>query len=121
MPGHISLFDDLDRMDPDAWVSHLAPDVVMRFANEDPVYGRPACRERAVSLFTSMRGISHHIVERWQHGEATIVEAAVTFTLPDGIDVILPMVTIYRVAQRGLISDYRVYLDPGPLWPADAA
>jgi ketosteroid isomerase-like protein len=115
--SHLQLFDELDRMDPDAFARHLAPDVVMRFANEAPVYGRDACRERAVSLFTSMAGLSHHVVERWAHGDATIVEASVTFTLPDHSEVVVPMVTIYRTAARGLIADYRVYLDPSQLWP----
>ena len=118
MPSHAQLFDDLDRMDPDAWVGHLAPDVVMRFANEDPVYGHAGARAAVVSLFDSMAGISHQLVDRWDHGNATIVEASVTFTLRDGTDVVVPMVTIYRTARGGLITDYRVYLDPSQLWPA---
>jgi ketosteroid isomerase-like protein len=111
------LFDDLDRMDADAWVSHLAPEVVMRFANEDPVYGRDACRTQARLLFDSVTGISHHIVERWEHGDATIVEASVTFTLADEQRITIPMVTIFRADRRNLIADYRVYVDPSPLWP----
>jgi ketosteroid isomerase-like protein len=96
MVSRLNLFEDLDRMDADAWVSHLAPDVVMQFANEDPVYGRATCRARVVSLFDSVASLSHHIVARWEHGDATIVEAAVTFTRDADDDLTIPMVTIYR-------------------------
>ena len=111
-----TLFDDLDRMDADAWLGHLAPEVVMRFANEDPILGRDGCRTSVLSLFDSVRSIQHHVTERWRHGEATIVEASVDFSLPDGREVALPMVTIYRTNDHGLIADYRVYTDPRPLW-----
>ena len=117
MSAHDQLFEALDQMESEAWISHLAPDVVMQFANEDPVYGRDMCRTRVASLFASVRAISHHIVARWEHGDATIVETVVTFTLPDETEVTLPMVTIYRTGLQGLIADYRIYVDPSPLWP----
>ena len=104
-------------MDPDAWTAHLAADVVMRFANEDPVYGRAACRAQVVSLFRSVTSVSHHLIERWEHGDATILEVSITFGLPDGTDVAIPVVMIHRADRYGLITDYRVYLDPSPLWP----
>jgi ketosteroid isomerase-like protein len=120
MSRRSELFEDLDRMDADAWVSHLAPDVVMRFANEEPVYGRDACRAQARLLFTSVSGLSHHVIARWEHGDTTIVETTVTFTLPDTTRLPIPMVTIYRVGRHDEIADYRVYLDPSPLWPPPA-
>ncbi len=116
MVSRLNLFEDLDRMDADAWVAHLAPDVVMQFANEDPVYGKANCRAQVVSLFDSVTSVSHHIVARWEHGDATIVEAAVTFGRRDAEPLTIPMVTIYRTAGEGLIADYRVYLDPSSLW-----
>jgi ketosteroid isomerase-like protein len=117
MPAHRDLFDSLDRMDADAWIAHLAPDVVMQFANEDPVYGHASCRERAHSLFDSVRSISHEQLARWEHGDATIAETRVTVGLPDDSSVTIPMVTIYRTDTHDLIADYRIYLDPSPLWP----
>jgi ketosteroid isomerase-like protein len=118
MRSPIELFNDLDRRDSDAWAAHLAPDVVMRFANEDPVYGRDACRAAAVSLFVSMESITHYVIDSWVHGDATIVEASVEFVRPDGVALAVPMVTIYRTAAHGLVTDYRVYVDPSELWPS---
>ncbi len=109
------LFAALDRMDAQAWSDQLARDVVMCFANNAPVYGRDACRSQAVSLFDRVNSVSHHIVEQWEHGQATFTEAAVSVVKSDGDDVTIPMVTIYRTNQHGLIADYRVYMDPEPL------
>ena len=117
MAPHEQLFADLDRLDGEAWIAHLAPDVVMQFGNEDPVYGHATCRQRVRSLFGSVRSISHELIAHWEHGDATIVETRVTFVLPDETPVTLPMVTIYRTDTHDLIADYRIYLDPSPLWP----
>ncbi len=108
-------FDDLDRMDADGWSSHLAPDVVLRLANEDPVYGRAAARDHAAAWLSRMTSISHDILARWRHGDTTIVETSLTVTPTGATEVVIPSVTIYRTEPHGLISDYRVYIDPSPL------
>ena len=44
MPGHETLFEDIDSMDPDRYARHLSDNVVMRFGNSDPMVGRvPVC------------------------------------------------------------------------------
>lgn len=112
------MFADLERMDAHAWASRLAPDVVMRFANEDPVYGRDRCREAVAAFHARIEGVRYDLVELWEHGEATIVEANVTYRRTDGREVTLPTVTIYRTGADDLISDYRVYADLAPVFAA---
>ena len=82
MSSHAQMFDDIDRMDADAWAAHLAPDAVMRFGNADPVHGREACRDALAAFYGQINGLAHHVLEQWEHGEATIVEADVTYTAP---------------------------------------
>jgi ketosteroid isomerase-like protein len=110
----MTLFADIDRMDPHAWASYLADDVVMRFGNAEPVYGRAACRDALAALYARVDGLRHEVVEQWEHGEATIVEANVTYTRIDGHEVTVPVVTIYRTGPDDLIFDYRVYIDVAP-------
>ncbi|MGZ4299637.1 MAG: nuclear transport factor 2 family protein [Solirubrobacteraceae bacterium] len=112
------MFADLERMDAHAWASCLAPDVVMRFANEEPVYGREGCREALAPFLARIEGLRYDLVELWEHGEATIVEANVTYRRTDGREVTLPTVTIYRTGADDLISDYRVYADVAPVFAA---
>jgi ketosteroid isomerase-like protein len=110
------MFDDIDRMDAQAWASHLAPDAVMRFGNADPVHGREACRDALAAFYGQINGLAHHVIEQWEHGEATIVEADVRYTRTDEREVTVPVVTIYRTNAQDLIADYRVYIDLAPVF-----
>jgi ketosteroid isomerase-like protein len=110
------MFADIDRMDAEAWAAHLAPDAVMRFGNSDPVHGREACRDALAAFYDQIHGLSHHVIEQWEHGAATIVEAAVTYTRTDDREVTVPVVTIYRTNVADLIADYRVYIDLAPVF-----
>jgi ketosteroid isomerase-like protein len=112
------MFADIERMDVHAWASYLAPDVVMRVGNADPVHGRDGCRDALSALCARISGLRHELVEQWEHGQATIVEANVTCTRIDGRQVTLPVVTIYRTDANDLISDYRVYTDAAPVFAA---
>jgi ketosteroid isomerase-like protein len=110
------IWDDVDRMDADAWAAHLAPDAVMRFGNADPVRGREACRDALAAFFGQIGGLSHEIVEHWEDGRATITELEVTYRRKDGHAVTVPAVTIFRTDDDGLIVDYRIFVDQAPLF-----
>jgi hypothetical protein len=118
------MFADIERMDARAWAEYLAPDAVMRIGNDDPIYGRDGCRAAVESFYARIDGLRYDLVELWEHGEATIVEASVTYTRTDRREVTLPVVTIYRTDANDLIADYRVYTDIAPVFagaPAAAA
>ena len=110
------MFADIERMDAHAWASYLAPDAVMRVGNDAPIYGRDGCEMALEALYARIDGLRHDLVELWEHGEATIVEANVTYTRRDGQEVTVPVVTIYRTDANDLISDYRVYADIAPVF-----
>jgi ketosteroid isomerase-like protein len=116
MGSRVNMFRDIDRMDADAWAAHLAPDAVMRFGNADPVHGREACRDALAGFYDMIGGLRHEISDQWKHGDATIVEATVTYTRQDGRDVAVPVVTIYRTNVDDMIADYRVYIDLAPVF-----
>jgi ketosteroid isomerase-like protein len=109
------LFADIDRMDAKAFASHLAEDCVLRFGNADEVVGRDAIEEAIAGFFTTIKGLSHDIIEQWDVGETTILQFETTYTRLDDRPVTVPAVTIYR---RGgdLIDDYRIYVDLAPVY-----
>jgi hypothetical protein len=115
MPGHETLFEDIDSMDPDRYARHLSDNVVMRFGNSDPVVGRVPVRDAWAGFCDGLQGVRHDLVERWEAGPATIVEALVTYTRTDDSTVTVPAVTIYR-ANGDLIDDYRIFIDLAPLF-----
>jgi len=109
------LFADIDRMDAKAFASCLAEDCVLRFANADEVVGRDAIEQAIAGFFSTIKGLSHHIVEQWDVDDTTIVQTEATYTRLDDRRVTVPAVTIYR---RGvdLIDDYRIYVDLAPVY-----
>lgn len=109
------LFADIDSMEPDRFAAHLAEDVRFRFGNAEPVHGRDAVRDVWAGFCETVDGVCHDPVEQWAVGAATIAESDVTYTRKDGVTVTVPVVTIYR-SEDGLIQDYRVFIDLGPLF-----
>lgn len=90
------VFADVDRMDAKAFASHLAEDCLLRFGNADEVVGRDAIEEAIAGFFTTIKGISHHIVEEWDVDDATISQLEATYTRRDDRKVTLPAVAIWR-------------------------
>ncbi len=115
MSTSTEVFEDVDRMDATAFASYLAEDCVLRFANTDEVVGRDAIEGAIAGFFSTIKGLSHHIVEQWDVNDTTIVQLEVTYTRMDDRRVTLPAVTIYR---RGgdLIDEYRIYIDLAPIY-----
>jgi ketosteroid isomerase-like protein len=115
VPNHADLFADIDSMEPDRFAQHLSPDATMRFGNAPVVRGRDAIRDAWASFCDTVDGVHHDIVEQWEAGDATIVEASVTYTRKDRSRVTVPVVTIYRAGGE-LIADYRIFIDLAPLF-----
>ena len=120
MPRRDELFPDIDSMEPNRFAAHLASDVTMRFGNAEPIHGRDAVRDAWASFCRDINGVKHDLIEQWTVGNATIVEALVTYTRRDDSRVTIPVVTIYR-ERDGEIVDYRIYIDMAPLFAGEGA
>jgi hypothetical protein len=79
------------------------------------VRGRNTIRDAWASFCETLDGVQHDVVEQWEAGDATIVEANVTYTRNDQSVVTVPVVTIYRAGDE-LIDDYRIFRDLAPLF-----
>src|SRR3954463_1321524 len=115
VPNRADLFADIDSMQPDRFAQHLSAEATMRFGNAPPVRGRDAIRDAWASFCETLDGVHHDIVDQWDAGDATIVEASVTYTRKDQSVVTVPVVTIYRAGGE-LIDDYRIFIDLAPLF-----
>jgi ketosteroid isomerase-like protein len=112
------IWDDVDRMDADAWAAYLAPDAVMRFGNAEPIQGREACRDALAGFFDQIAGLRHDVLGAWTVDGTTITEFSATYVRKDGREVTVPAVTIYRTGGDDLIADYRIFVDQAPLFDA---
>ena len=114
------LFRSIDAMDVAAVVEMFAEDGAMRFANHERVVGRPGVQQAVEALFRGIRALSHSITGvwsgAWERGEVVSVESEVTYTGLDGVRLTpLPATSTLRITH-GLIEDFRVFMDPSPLF-----
>ena len=110
-----SAFASIDALDADAFVAHLAPDVVFRFGNGEPLKGRQAVKEAVEGFWTTIGGLSHHILDVFEDGDTSIVKIDVEYVLTDGRRVTVPNADILTF-DGDLISDWQIYIDLAPLF-----
>ena len=110
-----AIFAAIDTFDPDAFVAHLTEDVVFRFANGEPVVGRAAVREAVAGFFTTIDGLSHDLLGRWDVDDVTIVKADVEYARKDGKRVTVPNADVL-VFEGDLVRDWQIYIDLAPVY-----
>ncbi len=116
MPLYPAMFEDIDRMDAAAWATWLTDDARFRFGNGDETTTRDGARAGLAAFYSLIDGVSHRMLDHWEHGPTTIVRSDVTYTRKDGATVTVPIVTIYHECDGGKIDDYRVYGDVAPVF-----
>ncbi len=111
----VKLFDSIDKMDADRFVSFLAEEASFKFANAPAVKGRKNIYDSVSQFFSAISGLHHSVKEVWEFGEVIICEGEVTYTRRDALKMSFPFVDILRM-KNGLIVDYRIYTDNSPLF-----
>ena len=73
----------------------------------------------AAGCTCARKSIAHAVDRRadWEAGDATIVEASVTYTRKDQGVVTVPVVTIYRAGDER-VDDYRIFIELAPVFAA---
>jgi ketosteroid isomerase-like protein len=110
-----AIFADIDAFDPDKFVAHLTPDAKFRFANADPVTGRDAVREAVAGFFSSIDGLTHHILTVYESGETVIAQIDVEYRRKDGKSVTVPNADIL-IFDGDLVRDWQIYIDVTPVY-----
>jgi ketosteroid isomerase-like protein len=110
------LFADVDRKDAALFATYLAEDAVFRFANADEVVGKDNIETTLGAFYDSIKALSHDRQGLYEVDDTTIVWSDVTYTRFDDSQVTVPVVTIIRRNDDGLIVDYRIFMDAAPLF-----
>ena len=110
-----AIFADIDAFDPDKFVAHLTPDAKFRFANADPVTGREAVKEVVTGFFSSIDGLTHHILNVHESGETVIAQIDVEYRRKDGKSITVPNADIL-VFDGDLVRDWQIYIDVTPVY-----
>ncbi|WP_433734083.1 nuclear transport factor 2 family protein [Nocardia sp. CA-129566] len=106
----------VDSLDAKGFAEHFAPDGKITFGNIPTLEGRNAVEAGCAGFFGTIDGMHHDIVNEWVVGKDTIVELVVTYTRKDGRKVPIPVVSIWTIADSGLIDEYRVFFDLTPVF-----
>jgi ketosteroid isomerase-like protein len=109
------VFAALDGKHPAAVTARITDDVRMRLGNADAVDGKAEFVEATTAFVASISAIRHEITSIWSFDDVVIAELDVDYERLDGRKVTLPRCNVVRV-RNGLASDYRVYLDIGPVY-----
>ncbi|WP_205877013.1 nuclear transport factor 2 family protein [Mycobacterium camsae] len=112
-------FGTVDAGDLDAALATMTDDVTFRFGSGDIARGKHGFIASSVTLATAVASMSHDLstvlrsVDKLE--PAVIAEMTVTYVRHDGSSVMLPCVNTFRFPD-GLIADYRIYADIGPVF-----
>jgi limonene-1,2-epoxide hydrolase len=109
------LFASIDRMDTESFLSFIRPDGSFRFGSAPAVRGHAAIGEAVGGFFASIAGLKHEPRRIVADDDAVMIEGEVTYTRHDGSEISLPFVNVFE-SEGDLISDYRIYIDIGPLY-----
>ena len=110
-----AIFADIDAFDPDKFVAHLTPDAKFRFGNANPVTGPAAVKEGVAGFFSTIDGLTHHILNVYESGNTVIVQIDVEYRRKDGKSVTVPNADIL-VFDGDLVRDWQIYIDVAPVF-----
>lgn len=109
------LFASIDSMDTESFLGFIHEDATFRFGSSAAVTGHAEIRAAVEGFFASFTALQHELQQVITDGDAVACEGEVTYTRHDGSKITLPFVNIFEIDGE-LISQYRVYIDIGPLF-----
>jgi ketosteroid isomerase-like protein len=110
-----AIFADIDAFDPDKFVSHLTEDVVFRFGNAEPAVGKAAVKEAVAGFFSTIDGLTHHILKLYDNGDTTVARIDVEYLRKDGKSVTIPNADILEF-DGDLVRNWQIYIDVAPVF-----
>lgn len=116
LPGWADdLFACIDARDAQGFVDFLTDDATFCFGNAPAATGKPAIAEAVAGFFTTIAALRHQVTLVVPGPDVLVCCGDVTYTRHDGTHVTLPFADTFCL-RAGKISDYRIYMDIGPLY-----
>ena len=109
------LFQSIDAMDTDKFLTFLTDDAQFRFGNAPPAVGKKAVGQAVGGFFGTIKGISHRLINTWTEAGSFVCQGEATYTRHDGSQVTLPFVNVFGM-NGDRIKDYLIYIDITPLY-----
>ena len=113
-------YEIVDRMDLAAFKAMHTDDAVVTFAHFPPAVGPEAIADSIGYFWSTIGGLKHNVVNRWDTGKETILEVKVDYARKDGKHVVLPCVSILEL-RDGKVANLRVHIDTAPIYAETVA
>lgn len=108
-------YETVDSMDLDAFKGMHSDGARVFFANFPPAEGPDQIAGAIGQFWSTIGGLKHTFVNRWDHANETILEVAVDYTRLDGSHVVLPCVSIVK-PEGDKVGELRVFIDVAPIY-----
>jgi limonene-1,2-epoxide hydrolase len=109
------LFAAVDAKDTERFLGFLTAEASFRFGSAAAVQGREAIHSAVDGFFSSISGLSHNLTRIVAEDNVFICEGEVTYTRHDATSITLPFINVFEFDGE-LISNYKIYMDVGPLY-----
>jgi hypothetical protein len=104
-----SFLEAIDRLDADAVVKSMAPDVRLMTADGRRAEGVGPTRQLLMSFLSGVRAMTHELTAQWHQDDVWIGEATATYEMADHLQIRdRPRVFVMVVGPSG-ITDLRAY------------
>ncbi|MCK9915615.1 DUF1857 family protein [Microbacteriaceae bacterium K1510] len=108
-------FDAVDSMDIESVKAMHSENARVVFANAPVLQGPEQIAGAIGQFWSTVSGLKHNFVNRWDNPQESILEAAVDYRRKDGRSVTLPCVSILR-PEGDKVGELRVFIDIAPLY-----
>jgi hypothetical protein len=108
-------YETVDAMDLDAFKSMHSNNARVFFANHPPAVGPDQIASAIGHFWSTIGGLKHNVVNRWDNANESILEVAVDYKRKDGTAVTLPCVSIIK-PDGDKVGELRVFIDVAPIY-----
>ena len=110
------LFTAIDNKDVDGFLECLTADASFRFGSAPAAQGTEAVRAAVDGFFGAIKGLRHNVTRSMAEDGVLVCEGDVTYTRTDDSEITLPFADVFEMSGDGLIAEYKIYMDIGPLF-----
>ena len=110
-----SVYNAIDKRDPETFANFMTHDGIFRFANIPAVQGKEAIRDFVDQFFKSIKGIRHSDLEHWVDDTAIFVNGNVHYTRHDDSVLSVPFSVTWKM-NKEKIHEYLIFIDNSELY-----
>lgn len=109
------LFEAIDRMDTENFVSFINEDGTLIFGNGPEINGRTNIFDTIDGFFKSIKAIKHDVIKSIFAENELVVYGTSHYTRHDDSNLSTPFCNVFQL-KNGLIQKYQIYIDLSQLY-----